>query len=124
MKRFLLWSTLVFLFLGFIPKITEAISIYQPFGGKIIANAVPGVTCAGIGPITIRPINLLSPAGLYATTALTRKYQYRTIVPGSWVVGLYLPAMTPICFTDSVPPVPISVFPIITIGTSLPNLSL
>lgn len=120
MKRFFLWPVIVFLLLGFFLKITKAVSIYQPFGGKVVTNFIAGVTCPGTGPITIRPSNL-APAGPYTTTPTTKKYGFRPITINSWVIGFYLPATTPICFTDSVPPIAIPVFPIVSFGASWPD---
>jgi len=110
---FILIATLFFT----LPQKSFAFSgLFEPFAGKVITSFSPGVTCAGEGPIIIKPVTK-SPASFYAVTPSTTRYLYKTITPGSLVVGLYLPTLSPICTTWS--GVPFFAFPIIMFGSSL-----
>jgi len=99
----------------------SAISLYQPFGGRVISTFTPGVTCRGEGPITIRPVGLSTPTGPYVIQlGQTTLYQYYTVHTGSWILGLYnpIPSFTS-CFTDSLPPFPVPTFAVKIFGSSL-----
>jgi len=60
-----------------------------PFGGKIIAKK----ECAGADWITVGPPK----PGIFMVTSATKKYDYKKIRMGEWVLGLSLPIPTP-CF--------------------------
>jgi len=124
MKHFLA-ITLVIGSIGgllFLPRSAEAVSIFLPFGGKVISIIAPGVTCTqGEGPITIRPVGI-APTTPYAVTLATKRYLHSVITPGVWILGLYNPIPNMfVCATDTIPPVSVPVFPIFIFGTSLPS---
>jgi len=90
------------------------------FGGRIITSVAPPTVCLGIGPITIVPAGI-APAALYATEPATISNKRYTLTPGGYVLGLYLPTLSPICWIPVPPPgvpTPIYAFPIITYGSS------
>lgn len=120
---FILLSAIVVTGMFVLPSAAHAvsISIFQPFGGKVLTSFVPGVVCPGEGPVYIKPAGL-APAGPYAADFSVSRYLYKTLLPGSWVIGLYLPTPVPICATTSIPPVPVPVLKIIMFGSSLPSL--
>ncbi len=95
-----------------------AFSPLLPFGGKITA-IVPGAICSDAKtPFTIMPSGIV-PAGPYGGTASALiGFPTEVIMPGVWVLGLYLPTPLPICFTTTVPPVPVFAMPVYVIGTS------
>lgn len=100
----------------------SAIGLINPFSGKVVSAIIPGVTCpGGIGPIIIIPSSFLFPIGPYAITPATKRYLNVTIfplLPADWIIGLYSPIMVPACWTTSWPPLPVTVYPIIIVGSS------
>jgi len=101
------------------PK-THAISILQPFGGKIILTTMPGVSCSpNKGPITIKPVNIAPPSP-YVITPLTKSYNNNVNI-GNWIIGLYSPIPLPLCTVGGgflKAPIPVPVLPIIMYGTN------
>jgi hypothetical protein len=90
------------------------------FGGRVITSASTPIVCLGIGPITITPAGI-SPAALYATEPATLANKNYSITPSGYILGLYLPTLSPLCWVPVPPPgvpTPIYVFPIITYGSS------
>jgi hypothetical protein len=103
---------------GFSVNITLAQTL-MPFGGQIITAPTPGVACpAGApgSPFSITPI--VSPPGLYVGDYNPISTRFR-IVPGAWVLGLYIPVPIPECATTSTPPVPVTGFRTFLHGTSV-----
>jgi len=91
-----------------------AISPFLPFAGKV--TYIGPAACGEL--IAIKPIGF-APPGPYANiSGVTKSYLYGTVLPQSWIIGLYNPVMVP-C---SPPPTPILAFPIIMYGVSLPGL--
>lgn len=100
-------------------KTVLAIDLFLPFGGKVISTEIPGVTCHGsTGPIIIIPNSALFPSTPYVVTRTTKKYLHKKIQPGVFIIGLYSPVMLPLCETNTEPPAPFFVFPIIMYGVS------
>ena len=62
-----------------------------PFGGKII-GLNPALACTNpeVFPILLAPARASYPTQ-YATAITTRRYSYFTVLPGSWILGLYSP---------------------------------
>ena len=103
------------------PFHASALSLYQPFAGRVLSTFAAGVSCRGEGPIMIQPVGLSIPPGPYVIqVGQTKRYQYYTVHSGSWVLGLYSPSPSlTSCATDTLPPVPVPVFPIKLFGSSL-----
>jgi len=106
----------VFLFVSIAPS-TKAISIFTPFGGKVILTPIPGVVCP-----TGQPFMIAGSTTIYVLMPSTKSYLYRTILPSVWTLGLAETLPLPICAITSLPPVPVLARPIIILGTSLPSL--
>lgn len=104
-------------------KEVEAISIYTPFGDKVLLNPVPDILC-GIPPAMNAPMSIrsgISPTGLWLIILPTTiTYSYRVFFTGAWTLGLYLTTPLP-CYTATTPPIPVPqvAYPIFSIGTSL-----
>lgn len=105
---------LVALFYLFSISITQAFLI-QPFGGKVQQAPSAEAVCPGIvgGPIVIRPVIKSIPSMPYDVSLSTSRGQVRT---GSWILGLYSTAMSPLCVTPE--ETPYNVYPIQKYGTS------
>lgn len=95
-----------------------AAGILMPFGGKI-TTVIAGVACSdGKPPFTIMPAGPSAGGPFGGTASALIGFPTEVIAPGIWVLGLYLPTPLPICFTTSVPPVPVLAMPVYVIGTS------
>ena len=95
-----------------------AAGILLPFGGKI-TTVVPGAVCSdGKPPFTITPAGLSAVGPFGGTASALIGFPTEVIAPGIWILGLYLPTPLPICFTTTVPPVPVFAMPVYVIGTS------
>lgn len=113
---------LVVLGLGLVLPLPRAEAIWLPFAGKVVTTFAPGIVCVGEGPITIAPVGL-APVGPYVITFATIRYSQYTVLPGSWILGLYSTVPIPgTCATTSLPPVPVPAFAILRFGSSLPSL--
>lgn len=114
-KRFIiLLAVFSFTLIFFIASPSRAFGFFSPFGGKVL-SLVPGVVCPGGQAFIIS-----GEAEWYATTAGTKLYGYKQILPTAWVLGLAGLVSVPICTTTSGAPVPAK--PVVIIGTSLPSL--
>ena len=101
-------------------RTARAIRIFMPFGGKVEATEIKGITCdisKSDGPIVIIPKNF-APPGPYAAPPTVKRYDYKKIKKGVWIIGLYSPVPTPLCRTETEPPIPVPVFPIVLYGVS------
>lgn len=103
-----------------VPFMASAV-LLRPFGGRILTAPTPGVTCpAGKqpgSPFTVEPVMPMPPwlmVGDYHPLSIS--YQ---LVPGAWILGLYVPTPIPECATDSLPPVPVEGFRTFFHGTSV-----
>ena len=116
-KYFLAVLISLFLFSLSVNTSLAASLLVRGFGGLVITANVPGVICSGgWGPIIIKPAGS-SPAALYATTPKTSGLM-NSIITGKYILGLFTPITAPICWTTSIPSVPIFAFPIIQYSTS------
>lgn len=114
-KKIIMFVVLSSFCILFFPRGANAISIFEPFGGKVLSNSVPGIACLdSVGPITIIPFGN-SPSGLYVSTPATKKYNYNQLNSGNWILGLYSPIQLPLCTLGQTP---IYVYPFILFGTS------
>ncbi|MFA6407553.1 MAG: hypothetical protein WCV80_02505 [Candidatus Paceibacterota bacterium] len=122
MKRFLFFFPALLVAISFFAPTHQASAIFLPFAGKVITVFTPGVLCVGEGPITIKPIGL-APFGPYVITLASVRHLYKTVSPGSWIIGIYSTIPIPgTCATTSIPPVPVPAFTILRFGSSLPTL--
>lgn len=83
--------------------------VKKPVGGKVTLLKMPGVTCAAAaGPFFIIPYNG-APAGPYIIPTGTNGIPKQN----GFIIGLYglVPNMTS-CYTETTPPVPVTVFSI------------
>lgn len=111
---------LLVLFFISIPLVSFAV-IGRGFGGKIVTNVSPPVSCVGQGVITITPVSTF-PAFPYVIPLTSVAFRNYVASPTSWILGLYTPMPTPgICWVPGFPPTPFPVFPITMYGTSLPG---
>ncbi len=115
MRKLFTTIAIITLFLSLF-QYTFAWGLPQPFGGKIVSSTLPGISCPGTGPVTIVPVSPLFPVtNYYIAPGVPSGYGKAT--DGSWVIGLYFNRF-PLCWTDSTPPTPYSVHPVIMYGTS------
>jgi hypothetical protein len=88
-------------------------------GGRVITTYTPGVTCPGVGPITISPSRFYIPAYPYYLTPTSQFFAGgRTPTAGKNWLASYPSNPVPICFTDTPVPVPVPVFTILRYGVS------
>ena len=95
------------------PASAATLGLTRPFGGRVISSTMPGVTCPGTGPVTIQP----------AGTSLSSPYFFPVGLKtpptaGRWVLGNHLLTPTPVCVTNTVPPVPYPAFMVTLYGIS------
>ncbi|RJQ30114.1 hypothetical protein C4565_00915 [Candidatus Parcubacteria bacterium] len=114
----------IFLLLLFSPNKIFAQNILRGFGGKVVTSMAPPIVCSGgLGPITIIPSGI-APAAIYGTQPATGRFMNYAITPGGYVLGLYTPALAPICWIPIPPPgvpTPVYAFPIMLYGSSIPS---
>lgn len=103
----------------------STLSLYRPFGGKVISTTNPAITCINTegGPIMITPVRAYPP-GPYATTLVTRRHSYYVVKPGSWIIGLYnpIPDVTTCINPETGAPVPVFAIKVYGISKGIPIL--
>ncbi|MEN9582140.1 MAG: hypothetical protein RL641_94 [Candidatus Parcubacteria bacterium] len=108
----------VFVFLFLFSQTANA-SLLRGTGGRVIYAFTPGVTCPGVGPMTLVPPNFTFPAYPYYLTPTSTVFAGGRIPrPGQNFLGSYPITPIPLCFTDTPIPLPVPVFSIIRYGTS------
>lgn len=117
MKKAFLGIALISLLVG-LYKIETAYAglIYRPFGGTVLLAPSPEATCAGYGPITIKPVTIGLSSNL--SVGLTNlRFLTNPVHPAIWILGMYsLIPNTTNCYTSSGEPY--TTFPIKIYGVS------
>lgn len=97
----------------------------RPFGGRVLLAPIPGANCPGtLEPTSPFNINPAAPFGMIGPFAETPGPQtVGQVVPGAWVLGLYLNTPIPECEVG-IPPIaaPLPVYRAYLFGTSVPDL--
>ena len=92
-----------------------------PFGGKVV-GINPALVCTNpeISPIILIPARASYPVQ-YATAISTKRYSHFSIIPGSWILGLYstIPDMSTCVDAVTGTPKPVIVIKTYGVGKSL-----
>ncbi len=92
-----------------------------PFGGKVV-GINPALVCKNpeVSPIILIPARASYPVQ-YATAISTKRYSYFSIIPGSWILGLYstIPDMSTCVDAVTGTPKPVIVIKTYGVGKAL-----